>query len=176
MIRVMSITMLAILIIGCEEKIRPTVMGGVSSTTLPSEESWNATITVSDSGIIKAIVKAGHIYSYENSTITYLEDNVQVDFYDEWGEHTSVLTSQKGSVNEGTNDLEAIGNVIVQSDSGVVVKTEMLFWDNELQRIHSDEFVSITSPTERLQGTGFESDPHLKNYKIYKVTGTADSK
>jgi Lipopolysaccharide-assembly, LptC-related len=62
---------------------------------------------------------------------------------------------------------------VVVSDSGVVVETEKLFWDNQRQLIHSDEFVKITSPKENLQGHGFESDQNLKNYKIFRVTGTA---
>ncbi len=166
----------AFLFSACEEKIRPSVLGGVSSSSLPSQESWNATITFTDSGIVKAIVKAGHIYSYDNSTVTYLESGVQVDFFDENGNHSSVLTSTKGKVDEGTNDLEAVGNVIVRSDSGVVVVTEKLFWDNNRQLIHSPEFVKITSHTEQLQGTGFESDNSLRNYRIFKVTGQAESK
>jgi LPS export ABC transporter protein LptC len=158
---------------GCEDKIKPSVLGGVSSATLPSQESWNATITFTDSGVVKAILKAGHISAYEGTKQTSLDHGVHVDFFDEFGTHSSVLTSQTGKVDENTNNLEAIGNVVVVSDSGVVVETEKLFWNNQRQLIHSDEFVKITSPKENLQGHGFESDQNLKNYKIFRVTGTA---
>jgi LPS export ABC transporter protein LptC len=158
---------------GCEEKIKPSVLGGVSSTMLPSQESWNSTVTFTDSGIVKAILKAGHISAYEGTKQTLLDNGVHVDFFDEHGMHSSVLTSQTGKVDENTNNLEAIGNVVVVSDSGVVVETEKLYWDNQRQLIHSDEFVKITSPKENLQGHGFESDQNLKNYKIFRVTGTA---
>lgn len=172
-----SIVVLAIAVMsGCAEKVRPSVLSGVSSTQLPTQESWNSTITFSDSGIIKAIIKAGHIYAFDNSRITYMDSGVVIDFFDEFGQHTTLLTSHKGSVDEGTNNLEAIGNVIVTSDSGTVVRTEKMFWDNGKQLIHSPEFVHITSPTEDLQGTGFESDHNLRNYKIFKVTGTAERK
>ena len=158
---------------GCEEKIKPSVLGGVSSTALPTQESWNTTITFTDSAIVKAILKAGHISAYEASKITNLDDSVHVDFFDERGQHSSVLTSLTGKVDEATNNLEATGNVVVVSDSGVVVETEKLYWDNARQLIHSSEFVTITSPKEKLQGHGFESDQNLKNYKIFRVTGTA---
>jgi len=161
---------------GCAEKVRPIVLSGVSSTQLPTQESWNSTITFTDSGIVKAIIKAGHIYAYDNSRTTFLDSGVVIDFYDEFGKHTTVLTSHRGSVDEGTNNLEAIGNVIVTSDSGTVVMTEKMFWNNTKQLIHSPEFVHITSPTEDLQGTGFESDHNLRNYRIFKVTGTAERK
>jgi len=158
---------------GCEEKIKPSVLGGVSSSSLPSQESWNSTVTFTDSGVVKAILKAGHISQYEGSRQTLLDKKVHVDFFDEHGVHSSVLTSETGKVDEATNNLEAIGNVVVISDSGVVVETEKLFWDNQRQLIHSDEFVKITSPKENLQGHGFESDQNLKNYRIFRVTGTA---
>jgi LPS export ABC transporter protein LptC len=79
-------------------------------------------------------------------------------------------------VDEATNNLEATGNVVVTSDSGVVVVTNKLFWDNARQKIFSDAFVKITSPTEQLQGQGFESDQNLKNYRIFKATGSTDAK
>lgn len=161
------------LALGCEEKIKPSVLGGAPSTTLPSQESWNATVTFTDSGVVKAILKSGHISAFEGTKQTLLDKGVHVDFFDEHGAHSSVLTSQTGKVDENTNNLEAIGNVVVVSDSGVVVETEKLFWDNQRQLIHSDEFVKITSPKENLQGHGFESDQNLKNYKIFRVTGTA---
>ena len=165
-----------VVLTGCEEKVKPSVLSGVSGSQLPSQESWNSTISFSDSGIVKAIVKAGHIYAYDNSRITYMDSGVVVDFFDEFGRHTTVLTSRQGTVDEGTNNLEAIGNVVVKSDSGTVVYTEKMFWDNKRQLIHSPEFVRIVSPKERLQGTGFESDHNLRNYRIFKVTGTAESK
>ncbi len=161
---------------GCEEKVKPSVLSGISGTQLPSQESWNSTITFSDSGIVKAIVKAGHIYAYDNSRVTHLDSGVVVDFFDEFGKHTTQLTSVRGSVDEGTNNLEATGNVVVKSDSGTTVYTEKMFWTNQKQLIHSPEFVRIVSPKEQLQGTGFESDHNLRNYKIFKVTGTAESK
>lgn len=162
-----------LLVNGCEEKIKPSVLGGVSSTALPTQESWNTTVTFTDSGIVKAILKAGHLSAFEASKQTILDNGVHMDFFDEHGKHSSVLTSLTGKVDEMTNNLEAIGNVVVVSDSGVVIETEKLFWDNGRQLIHSNEFVKITSPKEKLQGRGFESDQNLKNYKIFRVTGTA---
>ena len=176
MMRIISFVFLIPMLYGCAEKIKPSALGGISSASLPAQESWNTTITFTDSGIVKAVVKAGHISAYEHTRITQLDSSVRVDFFDEKGNHSSVLTSRRAQVDEGTNNLEAIGNVIVKSDSGVIVETEKLFWDNPRERIHSQEFVRITSPKEKLQGIGFESDQQLRNYKIFKVSGTAESK
>jgi LPS export ABC transporter protein LptC len=155
----------------CEERIKLSVVPDLKTNDLPSHESWNSTITFSDSGRIQAILKVGHLEKYEETQKTYLEGGLHVDFFDENGNHTSVLTALKGSVDDRTHDLEATGNVVVVSDSGTTLQTEQLFWKNATRRVHSDQFVKITSPKEEIQGQGLDSDETLKNYKIYRVTG-----
>jgi len=74
-------------------------------------------------------------------------------------------------MDEATRNLYAIGNVVATNDSaGIVLRTEELMWKNQEERIVSDKFVKITSPTEVIEGFGFESDRNLKNYTIYRVT------
>jgi len=153
----------------CEEKIKPSVLSGVQTTV--SQESWNATVTFTDSGQVKAVLKAGHIAVYADKQYTLLDEGVRVDFYNQREQHTSVLTSKRGKVDDRTHDMEANDHVVVVSDSGTVVETEKLIWTNSTRKVHSDEFVKITSPNESLQGYGFESDQSLKNYKIFRVTG-----
>ncbi len=172
----MFLVALSMMFLGCEEKIRPTALPEVDSKTIPHQESWNSTITISDSGIVNAIINAGYIRVYEEPRRTLLSEGVVVDFYDEAGVKTSVLTSLEASVNDLTNDLEAWGNVVVVSESdGTVLRTERLFWDNRRELIHTPEFVRIVSPHEKIQGTGFEAEQNLKNYRIFKVSGESQT-
>lgn len=157
---------------GCEEKLRPSVVA-VNQTQLPSQESWNSTVTFTDSARIQAVLWSGHIAVYTAQQYTLLSDSVRVDFYDEFQHHTSVLTARRGRVNDRTQDLDAFDNVQLVSDSGTVLKTEHLLWDNATRTIRSDVFVEIISPTEHIMGHGLVSDQGLKNYKIFRVTGRA---
>jgi hypothetical protein len=50
------------------------------------------------------------------------------------------------------------------------LRSERLFWNNKGRLIHTPDFVSVTSPREKVQGQGFESDQRLRNYRIFKVT------
>jgi LPS export ABC transporter protein LptC len=169
-------TVLMTLCTACGEKIRPTVLPEIDSRILPHQESWNSTITISDSGIVKAIIHAGYIRVYEEPRRTHLSDGVKVDFYNEKGAKSSVLTSHEASVNDVTNDLEAWNEVVVVSESDhTVLRTERLFWDNRRELIHTPEFVRIVSPDEKIQGTGFEAKQNLQNYKIFKVSGETQS-
>jgi LPS export ABC transporter protein LptC len=156
---------------GCEEKIKPSVLQTGATNEMPTQESWNTVVTFSDSGRVKAILHAGHIAQYRSQQMTYLDGNVRVDFFDTGEHHTSILTSQKAVVNDSNHDLEALENVVVVSDSGTTLRTEQLQWTNTTRMIQTKKFVSISSPTEELQGTGLESDQSLKNYKVFNVSG-----
>lgn len=160
---------------GCEDKVQPSVLNQVE-TDIPSQESWNSTVIFSDSARTKAILWAGHIASYAQLQFTLLTDSLRVDFFNEFEEHTSVLTAQRGRVDDRTQDFAAFINVVVTSDSGTVLITDSLFWTSASRQIHTDAFVEITSPTEHINGHGLVSDQGLKNYKITRVTGKAITK
>ncbi len=156
---------------GCEEKIKPSVLSDIDSKDLPQQESWNSQIVLSDSGRIRAIIDAGYLRVFESSKRTLLSEGVKVRFFNRDGTPGSVLTSDEGAVDEHTDDLEARGNVVVTSRDRTVLYTEELYWDERRQLIHTPAFVRIESPKERLQGIGLESDQQLRNYRIFRVTG-----
>jgi len=160
---------------GCEEKIKPSVLSTIDSRTLPQQESWNSTIVVSDSGHITAIILAGYIRVFESDRKTQMSQGVRVRFFSPQGIQTSVLTSEEGSVDETTNNLEARKNVIVVSSDSSHMTTEQLFWDNQRQLIYTPAYVQITTVKDKLQGHGFESDQSLKNYRIFRVTGQSQT-
>jgi LPS export ABC transporter protein LptC len=168
------LTALIILASACEEKTKPPVssMGGQE---IPDQESWNSTTTFSDSGQVRAVLQAGHIRMYDSRKETIIDSGLVVDFFGRDGEHTSRLTSDRGRVDDETKDLEAFDNVIFRSDSGTIVETEFIYWENFHKKVSGDRFVTITSPNERLQGYGFEADQDLRNYTVFgTVTGEAD--
>ncbi len=161
---------------GCEEKLKPPISSEGISGNPPAQESWNSTITFTDSGKVTAILRAGYIAMYPDRRITLLDSGITVDFFDEQGQHTSVLSSRRGRVDDQRHDFEADENVVVVSDSGTTLRTEALFWDNALRKVHTPAFVDIVSPNEHIQGQGFESDQALKRYTVFKVTGEAKGK
>ena len=165
----------AVMVWGCEEKIRPAVVA-VSQAEIPSEESWNSTVTFTDSGKVKAILWSGHIASYAPKQYTLLSESLHVDFFNEFEQHTSLLTARRGRVEDRTENFAAYENVIVISDSGTTLRTDSLYWDNATRKIRTEAFVDIVSLTEHIMGHGMVSDQGLKNYTIFKVTGQAMTK
>lgn len=151
------------------ERLKPPIDYTFKDEDIPLQESWNSEVTFSDSGQIKAILFAGHIQVFPQRNETIINDGVKVDFYNEGQIKTTTLTSKRGRVDDLTSDLYAIDSVVVFSDS-LTVYTELIKWKNDDRKIVSDKFVTIISPTEKIQGYGFESDQSLKNYVIYNIT------
>lgn len=154
----------------CDDKFTPsqTSLKGEDSA---SQESWNSKVTFSDSGNTKAILKAGHITVYTNKGYTLIDSGAIVDFFRD-GVKVSTLEGRKGKIDDRTKDIEIYDSVLAVNNEGSELKTQKLIWNNRTQKVSSDEFVSIKTPTETIEGIGFESDQSLKNYKIYKVSGT----
>lgn len=154
-----------------EERVKP-IKVNLDESNLPDNQVENAKIVFSDSGKVKAILKAGLIKVYNVTNETILDNGIVVDFFDRNEKHLSVLTADKGKVENIIGDLYAFGNVVVKSDDSVTLKTEELIWRENRKKIVTDKFVVITSPKETISGYGFESDSDLKNYVIFKVSGT----
>lgn len=162
--------------LGCsDQSVKPKVIS-LKTKELPDQESFNSTIVFSDSGIVKAILRAGYIAVYSSRNETLIEKGLTVDFYDRDGNHTSVLTADRGKVDDITQDLYAIDNVVAQSNDGTVLKTEELKWINDRRKIVTDKYVEITSSTEEIRGFGLESDQSLKDYVIFRVSGRIETR
>jgi LPS export ABC transporter protein LptC len=156
---------------GCtKEKVEPTEIGKISSEEIPDQESWNSTVFFSDSGKTQAILYAGNLKVFSKTKETLLDRNIKIDFYNNDGNKTTTITSKRGRVDERTNNLYAMDSVLAKNDSGIVIKTDEMMWRNKDQKIVSDKFVTINTPSESIEGYGFESDQHLRNYVIYNIT------
>ncbi len=145
-----------------------------SENQYPDQESWNTEIILTKNGQKRATVLAGHLTKSNDEAIVVLDEQVNVDFFNEEQVHLSHLKSIKAQVNENTNDLFATGNVVVVSDSGVTLFTEELHWDHKRERILSEVFITFVDDMDTLTGVGFESDSDLKNWIIEKPSGVTD--
>jgi LPS export ABC transporter protein LptC len=156
--------------LSCENKLEPP-QTDLKSEEIPDQESWNSIVVFSDSGNVKAVMRAGHIAVFNKKGYTLIDSEAVVNFYSN-GEKVSTLSGKRGKVLDKTKDIEMYDSVVVINKEGSILKTEKLFWNNKTQKVSSDTFVNIKTPNEEVEGNGFESDQNLKNYIIYEVTGT----
>ena len=138
----------------------------------PDAESWNATITLTNKGSKRAVIKSGHLQKYQQRQYILLDQKVDADFFNEEEIYTSNLKSEIAEIDESKDFLIAMGNVVVVSDSGVSLFTDTLSWDNVEEKVFTDDrVVFITEQNDTLYGIGFKSDIELNNWEIMQPTG-----
>jgi len=139
---------------------------------MPDQESWGVTIILTSEGLIRAKVRSGHLEKYNEKKFVLLDSSVMVDFFNEEEQHTSVLTSKTAEVDQASNDMKAMGNVVAVSDSGITLYSETLTWNSKDEKLHTKDNIMITTlEKDTLYGVGFESDSDMKNWKILSPSG-----
>jgi len=90
---------------------------------------------------------------------------VRMVFFKE-GKKDAELTSSSGEIDEKTRDTTARGDVVVTTEDGRTLESEVLHWDAEKQLIHTDAFVRFTEGDQVLTGYGLRTDPNLTNLTL----------
>lgn len=149
---------------GCETDDMEETLGAVE---IPDQEFVDFTTTESDSGLVswKLWAPRARVYNSRNLLVT---DEPRIEFYDEFGEVTSVLVALKGEYNKVSHDLTALGDVVVTSREGYTLETETLVWVEKLNEIHTEDFVRFTKEQDVLTGYGLRSDPRLDDVEILR--------
>ena len=158
-----------VLLLFCRSKVENN--SRADSIELTENEIWNPVIILSreEDKIVEA--KSDKLYKNTNAD-ALLVDNVEVDFFNEEGQHISILYSDSARINEQNNNLRANGNVFVVSDSGYTLTTNEILWDNRYKMIVAEDSVMFTTTKgDTLHGVGFESDMDLEQWKIFRIFG-----
>jgi LPS export ABC transporter protein LptC len=151
-------------LVGCGLESEPPQ--SEESADLPEQEVVEFSLTETVGGDKSWTLFAERAEVFDNKGFSKVF-GVRILFYGPDGDTSSVLTSQRGRVSEGSRDLQAFGNVLLESSEGMTLETESLRWDNQNSKIWSSEFVTVKSGEKVLTGYGFESDPDLKNVQIH---------
>jgi len=160
-----------VLVVNCSKKSEADI-SSVTEKKIPVQEGWNSRLYITREGNKQAVVWYGHMVKYDSTVIVNFDKNIEVDFYNKNGNHVSHLSAARGKYNEKSEDVIALGSVVVESDSGITLYTERLKWDNRRGKIVSDTLVMITtSQSDTIWGTGFESNADLSRRVITKPWG-----
>ncbi len=149
----------------------------VERELLPVEVADDIRIIYSDSALLKVILEAKHLERFLGEN-PYLEmtEGVHVRFYNKLGQVESELRSNYAVSHQNTDIMEAKEDVVVINQKGETLNTEHLIWEEKTERIHTEEFVKITTEDEVIFGHGFESNQDFTKYRIKKIKGTINLK
>ena len=161
--------LMAVLLLACRSKVENN--SRADSIELTQNEIWNPVIILSREEYKIVEAKSEKLYKNNNAD-ALLIGNVEVDFFNEAGQHISILYSDSARINEQNNNLRANGNVYVVSDSGYTLTTSEILWDNRYKMIVAEDSVMFTTTEgDTLHGVGFESDMDLEQWRIFRIFG-----
>ncbi len=140
----------------------------VADRSGPSSAMANFKVRETVGGRLKWILTADSAETWDEVRETLVQ-GVNVDFYAADGTVNSVLKADTGVLHAASNNLTGRGNVTLTSAAGDTLTTEQLDWDNQAGRIRTSEKFRLARPGGWITGTGFESDPDLRNYTTEDV-------
>jgi LPS export ABC transporter protein LptC len=137
-----------------------------TSEKIPSSILEDATIILTTEGKKEAVIYADTLFNFEEEDST-IAKVVKVDFYDEFGEYSSTLTSDEGLVRQKTNEFLVWGDVVVENDTARL-DTESLRWNPDSRLITTDDFVKLRRGNDVITGYGMRADNRLENVQILR--------
>jgi len=146
----------------------------VADTTvweLPSQQLFDTTMRFYDLYGLQGELPAPRVDQYVNRRIFVMPHGFSMVTWDSLGNENVTIVADSGSIDEKQRDIRAVGNVVVTSQDGLRLETDILQWDNRRQRIFTEDPVCFTTATDTLFGIGFVSNRNLTNWEIGTPTG-----
>lgn len=139
----------------------------------PQEMAKNIKILYSDSAKVKLELNAPVLNHYQTEN-PYIEmpKGLTANFFDENQVIKSHLKADYGIRYERDQRMEARKNVVVVNEKGEQLNTEHLIWDEQKQKLLSNDLVTITTKDQMIIGNGFEANQDFTKYKIFNIKGT----
>ena len=161
-----------IIMLSCENKI--DLIPKSELLSLPSLTVKNFETIFSDSGLVQLVLSSPLMEQHDNIDSPYSEfrSGIKAVFYDGQIEPVGSVSAKYGKFTNDDKLWVLKDSVVVINESHDMLETEILFWNQEKDLIYTDRFVKITNEDQTIQGFGFESDSHLNNRKIKKVSAT----
>jgi len=161
------------LILACEPVGESLEQSKAEAGRIPTQESWNPTIRINSVDHENVQARAAYSAHYDDPREIVFIGQVRLDFFNEDGSHSSMLSADSGRIDEKRHLFTARGNVFLESDSGMTLATSVLYWNENDESIYTDKPIIFTTETDTLYGIGFESESDLSNWTILKPTGVS---
>lgn len=145
----------------------------VSAEELMVETMRDVEVLYSDSAVVRVRI-SGPVLKRRmerQDAVEEFTEGVEVEFFDPQGRKQSLLTANYGIRQERDRSVTVRGNVVWRSETGDMLETEELTWDQDRELIYSNEFVTITRPEEVIYGYGFETDQDFSRWRIRSPEG-----
>lgn len=141
--------------------------------SLPVLDTRGVTTLVSDSGITRYRVNTAEWLIFDRKTPSYwaFEKGIYLEKFDSVFHVEASIKADTAYHYDKEKLWKLMGNVHIQNLKGEKFDTELLYWDQNKQRVYSDRRVRIEQPDQIIYAIGFESNEQLTKYRFFKTEG-----
>lgn len=141
--------------------------------SLPVMDTRGVTTLISDSGITRyrIVTEEWLVFDRKNPPYWAFEKGVYLENFDSLFQVEASVKSDTAYFYNKEGLWKLMGNVHIQNLKGEKFDTQLLYWDQNKQKVYSDKFIRIEQPDRIITGRGFESNQQMTVYTIHKPEG-----
>ena len=161
-------------LVGCESNFKDVKKMNFSEFT-PSGEAENFNLKYTDSGRITSILVSPKMLDYATVEFPFTEfpAGINVTFYDKNGKKTFVR-SDYAVTYKGTDIIDLQGKVKITSETGQMMETEQLYFNQKDQWFFTEKRFKLTDPKGVSYGEGIDFSKDFKIVNSQRITGEID--
>ena len=143
------------------------------SKRLGVDEAHNIEAYMSTTGVMKARLRSPMMLRYQDTIAKVVfPQSLHVDFFNDSINIESKLDARYGEYYETKNQVFLKDSVKVSNNTGDTLFCQELWWDQQLQKFHTDKPVRIHRPDMIMIGVGLSAPQDFKTFEIYKISNS----
>ena len=157
-------------VFSCKKKGEDLVDVSFDPETMPSMITDSVVTLISDSGLTryKLVADLWEIYDKAKDPFWYFSEGLYLERFDEEFRIEATIYADTAWNFTDKRLWRLKGNVEVTNMEGDEFKSDELFWDQQAEKVYSDEYIEIKKCDLELKGYGFTSNQEMTVYRIFK--------
>lgn len=145
----------------------------IDPKTMPTLSTRNVATVISDSGYTKykVVTPLWNVYNEVETPYWDFPEGVYLRQLDHDMKVVSTVAADSAVYFPGKKLWELYGSVEIDQKEKAYFFSQRIFFDDRNRRIYSDTFIHIKTPTQILEGIGFESNQDMTKYRVLTPTG-----
>ena len=165
------VSIILVSIVSCESNFKEVQRSNLSEFT-PTGEADSINLKYTDSGKIKAILVSPKMLDFAVADFPFTEfpNGINVTLFDENAKKTFV-TSKYAVSYKNTDIIDLQGNVKISNETGQLLETEQLYFDQKNEWFYTEKRYKFTDPKGVSFGEGIDFSKDFKIINSQKISG-----
>lgn len=172
-----TIFTLMLLTAACKEEDKLQVTNAINAEEMPQLSTRNVMTLISDSGYTKykVVTPLWNVYGGQDAYWDFPE-GVYLRQLDHDLQLVSTVAADSAVYFPNRKLWELYGDVEIDQKDKAYFFSQRIFFDDRQKKIYSDTFIHIKTPSQILEGVGFESNQNMTRYRVVRPTGMFPTK